>query len=410
MLGTEGAIMSGGIESVVEAGQTALVADAAASELRPPGRGEPDGACGNCGTPLQGPHCYICGQVADDLHRPFWALAKDALDGLFALDGRVLRTVPALLFQPGRVTKMYLDGARARYVPPFRLFLISAVVFLLAVSMVTGDWTDIEFNPPANEETLADVEQDLADAAERAAAEGDPAAEGLAQASEGVAAARRAAETAPVDEITRAQERTEMKCAVRRELLPEELGSCPPAAPDAPKRPGGFGPDVDPETREATFSMPAEWGEWPISVRRFLTHQFEVVIDDPSRFLESVNRWISRVLIALFPVYALLLGLMHLWKRRFFYFDHVIVSLHFHSFLFLMLTILIAASALGVSIWLLGAAFFLWSNLYVYRVHRRVYGSGRFSAVTRALVLDFLYLVVLSFTPVVLAIGGFLTA
>ncbi len=138
-------------------------------------------------------------------------------------------------------------------------------------------------------------------------------------------------------------------------------------------------------------------------------HQAEIIVDEPRRFLEAVNRWISRVLISLFPVYALLLGVMHFWKRRFFYYDHIVVSLHFHAFLFLLLTLLIAASAV-VPVWLLCLVFLLWSNYALYKTHRLVYECGRFSSVLRTLVLDFLYLIILMFVPVVLVIGGFLTA
>jgi hypothetical protein len=428
--------MTGGIEGMAEAGESALVADAMAGELRPgasrAGRG---GDCRNCGTKLVGPHCHVCGQVADDLHRPFLSLVTEALEGLFAFDGRFLKTVPALVLRPGVVTKTYLDGARARYVPPFRLYLVSAIVFLLAASLVTGDWTEIEIEASENAEAeLSEAEQALEEAAEEARAAGDPgAAAGLARAQAGLAAVRDAAVTgdAEAQEIVRLNQRREAKCEVRRTLLPEELGTCPPEQPGA-----GLGDDVgdnpgtelatDPKARsreDGGFNVEVDGAAagdidinfadavraWPIGVRRLLVHQSETVIDDPRRFLEAVNRWISRMLIGLFPVYAALLGLMHVWKRRFFYYDHVVVSLHVHSFLFILLTALIAAS-LVAPVWLLCVIFLLWSNLYVYRVHRKVYGGGRFSSVVRTGMLDFAYLIVLCFAPVLLAIGGFLTA
>jgi hypothetical protein len=412
--------VAGGIEGVAGAAGEALVADAAAQELKAGREGRRAGdACANCAAKLQGPHCHMCGQVADDLHRPFWTLIKDAVEGLFAVDGRFLRTVPALLFQPGRVSKGYLDGARARYVAPFRLYLVAALVFLLAVSTVTGDWTDVDLDgPPANPEEIADAQRKLEDQAEAARDSGDATrAAILDEVSDELATAeagRRVAADAAADgenpEIERARQRQEMKCGVRRDLLPEELGpGCTPrdkAASDAAGR--GPGVDVDRETGDIDFSMNDEMLTWPIEVRRFIVHQAETIIDDPSRFLEAVNRWISRVLISLFPVYALLLGVMNFWKRRFFYYDHLVVSLHFHAFLFLMLSLLIAASVVVPWYWLC-VVFFIWSNLYLYKTHRLVYGSGRFTSALRTLVLDFVYLIVLSFTPIILVVGGFLT-
>ena len=60
-----------------------------------------------------------------------------------SLDGRIASTVPALIFRPGKVTRAYLDGKRARFVPPFRLFLISGLIFF-GVLFFMGDqagWT-----------------------------------------------------------------------------------------------------------------------------------------------------------------------------------------------------------------------------------------------------------------------------
>jgi hypothetical protein len=400
--------MSGGIEGVVEAAGEALAADAVVQTAADTqGRRQTGDTCANCGTKLLGPHCHACGQVADDLHRPFWSLIKEAIEGLFSLDGRFFKTIPALLFRPGVITKSYLDGARARYVQPFRLFLVSAVVFLLAVSSVTGDWTSIDFDTArGSPEDVAEARRNLDEQAEAARASGDEMrADILDQVNDELAANELPApkeetgDTRTLAERRAAQieRRENMKCDVRRDILPEEIGTCPAEA----------------EGREDTFQLGPAGNEdilaWPIGLRRLIVHQAEVVIDDPNRYLESVNSWISRVLIGLFPVYALLLAVMHFWKRRFFYYDHLIVSLHFHSFLFIMLTLLILTSSF-VHIALLCLIFFLWSNLYVYRVHRRVYGCGRFSSAFRTLAIDFVYLVVLAFTPAVLAVVGFLTA
>jgi hypothetical protein len=409
------------VEGVVGAGESALVADAGAAEIRVKAKGV-HGPCANCGAPLSGPHCHECGQLADDLHRPVWSLVADAFEGLFSLDGRFLKTVPALLFRPGQVSATYLKGGRARFVQPFRLYLFSALAFLLAVSLVTGDWTDIDFDGGDRAQELTEAQRDLEEQIEEAREDGDdtraavledvlrgleagaPSAADEAEAAEGEEEAEAGSEADGDDagardaddqaELARLSRRRQFKCDVRNELLPEELGSC--AA-------------LIKEVGDSNIGMDEGVRDWPIALRRHLVRQAETVIDDPSRFLESVNRWMSRVLIGLFPVYALLLGIMHFWKRRFFYYDHVIVSLHFHAFLFLMLTILIAAYVV-LPIWLLCVVFFVWSNLYLYKTHRLVYGSGRFTSVLRTLVLDFAYLIILSFVPIVLAIGGFLTA
>jgi hypothetical protein len=94
----------------------------------------PGTPCANCATPLQGPWCYACGQSGEDFHRSVVRLCGEVLESLFHVDGRFWRTVPNLLFNPGKLTRAFLDGHRAPQIPPLRLFL----VVLLAIFLVGG--------------------------------------------------------------------------------------------------------------------------------------------------------------------------------------------------------------------------------------------------------------------------------
>lgn len=101
--------------------------------------GEP---CRNCGAEVDGKYCPECGQLAASFHRPIWSLVGETISDTFTLDGRLARTLPILLFRPGRLTKNYTDGKRARYVPPFRMFLLASLLFyLMLFTLVTpGKW------------------------------------------------------------------------------------------------------------------------------------------------------------------------------------------------------------------------------------------------------------------------------
>ena len=57
-------------------------------------------------------------------------LAGDAWQELSGYDGRIAATFRALL-HPGRLTIDYLQGRRARYLPPVRLYLIASVVYFV---------------------------------------------------------------------------------------------------------------------------------------------------------------------------------------------------------------------------------------------------------------------------------------
>ena len=100
--------------------------------------------CRNCGVLVEQRFCNNCGQLAASFHRPIWSLVGETLGDTLALDGRLSRTIPLLLFRPGRLTKRYTAGARARYVPPFRLFLLASLLFFFTMFAYVGDsgWID----------------------------------------------------------------------------------------------------------------------------------------------------------------------------------------------------------------------------------------------------------------------------
>jgi hypothetical protein len=113
--------------------------------LRRPGATHlpPEGTlCANCATPLAGPWCHACGQSAEDFHRSIARLMAEVVESLLHADGRLWRTLPDLMFRPGRLTRAYLEGHRAPQIPPLRLFL----VVLLTVFLVGGLTGGVESN------------------------------------------------------------------------------------------------------------------------------------------------------------------------------------------------------------------------------------------------------------------------
>ncbi|MBA4802899.1 MAG: hypothetical protein H2040_13665, partial [Euryhalocaulis sp.] len=143
----------------------------------------------------------------------------------------------------------------------------------------------------------------------------------------------------------------------------------------------------------------------PLEQRRWLVTRINRIIDDPSRLGDAMERWAPRLLFVLLPVYALILAGMHFWRRDFVFYDHLVVSLHAHAFFFLLMTGLIIAG-IGLGGFLTTTIFIIWSNFYIYRMHRRVYRHGRLTSVLRTLVLDFVYMIVLTLSLVILFFLG----
>lgn len=94
-----------------------------------------DGAptCLNCGEALAGPFCSACGQRAVPPHPTTAELAGDAWQELSGYDGRIAATLRGLL-HPGQLTRDYLAGRRAHYLPPLRVYLTVSILYFLVAA------------------------------------------------------------------------------------------------------------------------------------------------------------------------------------------------------------------------------------------------------------------------------------
>lgn len=88
--------------------------------------------CQNCGTPLADKFCAHCGQRAIPPRPTLRELGGDAWEELVGWDGKVARTLKLLLARPGELTAAVLEGRRARYISPVRLYLVCSLLYFLA--------------------------------------------------------------------------------------------------------------------------------------------------------------------------------------------------------------------------------------------------------------------------------------
>ncbi|HET9425445.1 MAG TPA: DUF3667 domain-containing protein [Gemmatimonadaceae bacterium] len=87
--------------------------------------------CLNCGAGLHGPFCSACGQRAIPPHPSVRELAGDAVGEFTGWDGKLAETIRTLVRTPGELTRQWLEGRRAHYISPLRLYLSASVLFFL---------------------------------------------------------------------------------------------------------------------------------------------------------------------------------------------------------------------------------------------------------------------------------------
>jgi Protein of unknown function (DUF3667) len=88
--------------------------------------------CANCGAELTGAYCASCGQKRFvDADRRLGHLLQQFVEAATDLDGRFWGSVGALLLQPGRLSRDFIEGRRARWMSPIALFLLINVVYFV---------------------------------------------------------------------------------------------------------------------------------------------------------------------------------------------------------------------------------------------------------------------------------------
>jgi hypothetical protein len=93
--------------------------------------------CLNCTQPLMGNEnfCSYCGQKNTTKKLSFGVFLSNLFEGLFSYDSRFWRTFIPLLLRPGKVSKEFIEGKRAKFVNPFQMYLNVSVVFFLLLGI-----------------------------------------------------------------------------------------------------------------------------------------------------------------------------------------------------------------------------------------------------------------------------------
>jgi uncharacterized protein DUF3667 len=107
-----------------------------------------DARCRNCGARTSGSYCANCGQETALALPSAGTFLREAAGRYVAFDGRMWRSLHALLFRPGFLTREYFAGRRRRYVRPARLFVALSIAFFAVLRLASQGPAILDRNPP----------------------------------------------------------------------------------------------------------------------------------------------------------------------------------------------------------------------------------------------------------------------
>ncbi len=312
--------------------------------------------CLNCGAALAGQYCGRCGQRATSRLISIFELLRDAFGDLFELDSRLWRTVVPLLIRPGQLTKDYLEGRRARYMPPFRMYLVLSLIFFVVAFFDPRDELAVFYEPVP--EPVAATSPDEAMPDDRGGNDG----------------LKLTIDDGETDDVV---------VTFGDDGI---LGDCTVDSFDTHESPDWLKRRVTPERLKDVCERLNNAGVKGLT--------------------DAITGNIPAALIFLLPLMAFVLKLLYPLSRRY-YVEHLLFFVHFHAFFFLILTLQILLARLGGWIGfaetvftLIIVAASLYIPAYLFVAMRRVYGQGRAITFLKYVPLTISYLV--GFTCVML--------
>lgn len=312
--------------------------------------------CLNCGAHLRGQYCAQCGQRGQSRLISLWELVRDAFGDLFELDSRLWKTLVPLLSKPGLLTHDYLQGRRARYMPPFRMYLVLSLLFFLVAFFEPEETFGVFYEPQPAEEAATQEEPEVPAGAQEVLDE--LAAEGI------ISGADSPTEDADDDD------------GVTIRLNGENDSEC--------------------NVEEFSVDGP-EWLKRRLTPERLVHICEQVKQDDGRQFVGNIIDNIPVALIVLLPIMAFVLKALYPLSRRY-YVEHLLFFVHFHAFFFLILMLMIllgrlnavlpVPEAIGILV-IIAASFYI--PVYLFVAMRRVYGQGRLITTFKYVVLTVSY-------------------
>lgn len=306
------------------------------------------GFCSNCEHPVDGKFCTNCGQSAKDFHRPFFSVVSESLGDALSVDNKLFHTLAPLFLRPGYLTKEFMRGRRARYTPPFRLYLFLTFFAFFLLSHNHKPETDSEKNLTI--ETDEGEEVEVLSFFEKALNEEENEVDSL-----------------DIDSLVS---------------------------------------DLDIENKMITLStdslLKVDTIASPIKVKsgdEIINKELKDLLNmwrlNPTLMMDNVFKKLSQTLLLILPLFALFLALFYI-RRKYYLLEHLLISLNFHSFIFVIVILSELIILTGVEL-IYPFAFYLYLLIPVqlFLVLKFYYKQSWFKTFIKFLILSFFYNILL---------------
>lgn len=330
--------------------------------------------CLNCNAIVQGRFCHICGQENVETKESAWHLVTHFFQDITHFDGKFFASLRYLVFKPGYLPAEYMRGRRASHLNPVRMYIFTSAFFFLIFFSV------FKLDPKKVSTTTVD--------------------NGVSKATTEALRKMNAAEYKRFVDVL-VKNDTTMVFAYDSTKYFKYL--------DSTIKNGQAGFRFTPskyKTRAAYDSALAHGKDHNWLERQLVYRQFELnekYHGDSKAMLASIFdkliHSLPQILFISLPLFALLLKLLYIRRKQFYYVNHAIFTIHLFVFVFIAMLVTFGIGELNDMLhwgWLswLNAIITILIFVYNYKAMRNFYQQGRFKTITKFILLHLLNFVI----------------
>ena len=333
--------------------------------------------CLNCGTIVEGRYCQNCGQENVVPKETFWHMVTHFFYDITHFDSNFFHTIHHLILKPGFLSKEYMIGRRASYLHPIRMYVfMSAIFFLLFFSFFSkGINIDKDINKPL---TLIERENQIERLQEKLL--------------------KKPGDSALLSQLALAKD-TSRVLTTKNFLATADQNTL-----------FNFT-----DNKYATWLIyDSAQQQLPVNerdgwmMRRLIKKQIDIdkaFRENPNeaakKFIESLLHRLPYMLFVSLPLFALLLRLVYIRRKSFFYADHGVFTIHLYIFSFILLLLFFLVEKLQEITGLKDLDFlmfglFLLLLFYLYKAMRNFYGQGRLKTFIKFLLIALLSFIMMA--------------
>jgi len=320
--------------------------------------------CLNCGTAVIGKYCHVCGQENIEPKESVGHLISHFFSDITHFDGKFFISLKDLILKPGFLSNEYMIGKRSSYLNPIRMYLFTSFIFFLiffSLFKVENNIGNIGVNNK-NVDAMDSIEFREYSAS-----------------------------------LNNGQPLT--KDEFRKKI-------------DSPKIVFMGAKYKSKEVYDSllkTGEVKDNWLEKILTQKglelqdKYRNNKSQIIIDIFNKMLHSI----PQMLFILLPLFALLLKILYIRRKNYYYTDHAIFTLHLYIFIFIVMLLifgLFKIKGITGANWLsyLDFVFIIGIFFYLYKAMRNFYKQGRAKTVLKYLLLLLSVVFLLSFVFTIL--------